>query len=81
MYIFRNNNHAIRKVWMRLEMKLLGIKIEEVGTIDMSCDMVIMNHQSLLDIVVMEHLHERDLAWVAKKEISNIFFFGHIIKV
>ena len=80
MYLFRNNHHAVRKTWMKLQIKMLGIKLEEVGTLDMSCDMVIMNHQSLLDIVVMEYLHDRDLAWVAKKEISNLFFFGHIIK-
>lgn len=80
MYLFRNNHHAVRKTWMKLQIKMLGIKLEQVGTLDMSCDMVIMNHQSLLDIVVMEYLHDRDLAWVAKKEISNLFFFGHIIK-
>ena len=80
MYLFRSHHHAIRKVWMAMEVKLLGIQIEEVGSLDMSCDMVLMNHQSLLDIVVMEHLHKRNLAWVAKKEISNLFFFGHIIK-
>ena len=39
-----------------------------------------MNHQSLLDIIVMEYIHNRDLAWVAKKEIADLFFFGHIIK-
>ena len=80
MYLFRKHHHKIRKIWMKLEIKLLGIKLEEVGTLDMSCDMVIMNHQSLMDIVIMEYLHDRNLAWVAKKEISNLFFFGHIIK-
>ena len=80
MYLFRNNHHAVRKVWMKIQVKMLGIKIEEVGSLDMSCDMVIMNHQSLLDIVVMEYLHEKNLAWVAKKEIADLFFFGHIIK-
>jgi len=80
MYLFRNHQHAIRKVWMKLEIKLLGIKFEQQGELDMSCDMVIMNHQSLLDIVVIEYLHERNLAWVAKKEIADLFFFGHIIK-
>jgi len=80
MYVFKKNNHAVRKGWMKLQMKLLGIKLEIVGTLDTSCDMVMMNHQSLLDIVVIEYLHEKNLAWVAKKEISDLFFFGHIIK-
>jgi len=80
MYTFRNHTHKIIKFWMNIQMYLLGIKLEVEGTLDESCDLVIMNHQSLLDIIVIEHLHSKDLAWVAKKEISDIFFFGHIIK-
>ncbi|MFA7083017.1 MAG: lysophospholipid acyltransferase family protein [Arcobacteraceae bacterium] len=80
MYIFNKHTHKIRKVWTGLQVKLLGIQIEVTGELDPNCDMVIMNHQALLDIVVMEHLHPRNLAWVGKKEISNLFFFGHIMK-
>ncbi|UTJ06781.1 lysophospholipid acyltransferase family protein [Arcobacter roscoffensis] len=80
MYMFRNHTHKVIKVWMKLQMWFLGIKLEEHGKLDESCDMVMLNHQSLLDIIVMEYIHSRDLAWVAKKEISDLFFFGHIIK-
>ena len=80
MYLFRNHTHKVIKIWMKIQIKLLGIKIETVGQIDESCDLVLMNHQSLLDIIVMEHIHNRDLAWVAKKEIADLFFFVHIIK-
>ena len=80
MYTFRNHTHKIIKAWMAFQIFLLGIKIETQGKLDDTCDMVMMNHQSLLDIIVIEHIHNRDLAWVAKKEISDLFFFGHIIK-
>ena len=80
MYMFRNHTHKVIKVWMSFQMFVLGIKLETEGKLDESCDMVLMNHQSLLDIIVMEYIHSRDLAWVAKKEISDLFFFGHIIK-
>lgn len=80
MYTFRSKVHAIIKGWMKLQIFFLGIKIEEVGKMDESCDMVIMNHQSLLDIIVIEHIHNRHLAWVGKKEITDLFFFGHIMK-
>ena len=80
MYMFRNHTHKIIKAWMSFQMFVLGIKLEVEGEIDESCDMVMMNHQSLLDIIVIEYIHSRDLAWVAKKEISDLFFFGHIIK-
>ena len=80
MYTFKNHTHKVIKVWMKFQMWALGIKLEQEGKLDESCDLVIMNHQSLLDIIVMEYIHPRDLAWVAKKEISDLFFFGHIIK-
>ena len=80
MYIFKNHQHKIIKIWMKIEMALLGIKLEETGTLDMTCDMLLMNHQSLIDIIIIEHIHEKHLAWVAKKEIADLMFFGHIIK-
>ncbi len=80
MYIFKNKVHSIIKGWMKLQIFFLGIKLEQVGKMDESCDMVIMNHQSLLDIIVIEHIHDRHLAWVGKKEITDLFFFGHIMK-
>ena len=80
MYIFKNHTHKVIKVWMTFQMYVLGIKLQTEGKLDESCDMILMNHQSLLDIIVMEYIHSRDLAWVAKKEITDLFFFGHIIK-
>ena len=80
MYMFKNHTHKVIKVWMKFQMYVLGIKLEIEGKLDESCDMLIMNHQSLLDIIVIEYIHSRDLAWVAKKEIADLFFFGHIIK-
>ena len=80
MYIFKNHTHKVIKVWLTFQMYLLGIKLQTEGKLDESWDMILMNHQSLLDIIVMEYIHSRDLAWVAKKEITDLFFFGHIIK-
>lgn len=80
MYTFKNHTHKVIKAWMSFQMFLLGIKLEVEGELDESCQMVMMNHQSLLDIIVIEYIHTRDLAWVAKKEIADLFFFGHIIK-
>ena len=80
MYIFKNHTHKVIKIWMTFQMYVLGIKLETQGKLDESCDMILLNHQSLLDIIVMEYIHSRDLAWVAKKEITDLFFFGHIIK-
>mgnify|MGYP003533907439 FL=1 len=80
MYIFKKHTHKVIKAWMIFQMYVLGIKLETQGNLDESCDMILLNHQSLLDIIGMEYIHSRDLAWVAKKEITDLFFFGHIIK-
>lgn len=80
MYMFRNHTHKVIKIWMKFQMMVLGIKLDIEGELDESCDMVLVNHQSLLDIIVIEYLHSRNLAWVAKKELTDLFFFGHIIK-
>ena len=80
MYIFNKQNHFIRKTWAKLQMFLLGVKIKEIGKIDMSADLILINHQSLLDIVILESIHSRNIAWVAKKEIGNIPVFGHILR-
>jgi len=40
---------------------------------------ILLNHQSLLDIIVMDATYPKDLAWVAKKEIADMPFFGQIL--
>jgi len=80
MYAFNSKNRSIRKVWGALQMKLLGIDLEIKGAEDPNATMQVMNHQSVLDIVIFEYLHSKDIAWVAKKEIADIPWFGHILK-
>lgn len=80
MYIFNRYNHKIRQVWASMQMKLLGIALEIEGDLDSTADLILINHQSLLDIVITEHLHPRNIAWVAKREIEKLPIFGHILK-
>ncbi len=81
MYLFKNNNRSIRQAWGKLQMKLLGITLKIEGEVDPNANMQMMNHQSLIDIVIFEYLHPKDIAWVAKKEIADLPWFGHILKV
>ena len=80
MYMFRSNTKYFRQKWATMQMKLLGITLEIEGEEDPNAQMQLMNHQSVLDIVLFEYLHSRDLAWIAKLEIANIPWFGHIVK-
>ena len=50
------------------------------GKEDPKANMFLINHQSDLDIAVTETITSRDLAWVAKKELFEIPFFGLALK-
>ncbi len=80
LYIFRNKNAAIRKWWCKTALNIIGVKVELIGEIDSSATMYVLNHQSLLDIMALEILTEQDLAWIAKKELFELFYFGHLLK-
>jgi len=54
---------------------------KKIGTEDPKTQMFLVNHQSDLDIGVMELLSKRDLAWVAKKELFDIPFFGLTLRL
>ncbi|MCH9813592.1 MAG: 1-acyl-sn-glycerol-3-phosphate acyltransferase [Epsilonproteobacteria bacterium] len=81
MIFFNTKNWDIRRAWAKLQSKLIGYEIEIEGEPDPNTQMLLLNHQSLLDIVVLEDIYPKDIAWVAKKEIGNIPFFGKILTV
>ncbi len=51
------------------------------GEDDPSTQMFLINHQSDLDIGIMETITKKDLAWVAKKALFEIPFFGLALKL
>jgi len=55
--------------------------IEKKGEEDPETQMFLINHQSDLDIEVMELLTKKELAWVAKKELFEVPFFGLALKL
>ena len=79
MFLFRKHHKIFRHYWAKLQLFMLGIKVDVVGKPDTSAKMVLLNHQSVADIVILEALYPADLSWVAKKEIGDIPFFGHIL--
>ncbi len=55
--------------------------VKIVGKIDPEAQMLIANHQSDIDISALECTTNRDLVWVAKKELFSVPFFGLAIRV
>jgi len=56
----------------------LGIffSVDVKGEEDPAVQMYLINHQSDLDIGIMETISKKDLSWVAKKELFDVPFFG-----
>jgi 1-acyl-sn-glycerol-3-phosphate acyltransferase len=55
--------------------------VKKIGEIDETADMYLLNHQSDIDIGVMETTTSRNLAWVAKKELFEVPFFGLAVRL
>lgn len=55
--------------------------VKTIGTIDPDAQMLIANHQSDIDISVLECTTKRDLVWVAKKELFSVPIFGLAIRL
>ncbi len=81
MIIFKKHNHKIRQTWAKTQKWLLGYDLEIIGEVDKDAKMIIANHQSFLDIILLEAVYPNNIAWIAKREIENIPFFGNIMRL
>jgi len=79
MYLFRNNTHIIRRTWAKMQTFLMSFRIKQHGSTSPQATLLVLNHQSLIDIVALEAIYPKNLCWIAKKEIEDIPIFGHII--
>lgn len=79
IYIWKSNTLLFRKFWALSQTYLIGFSIEVIGAPDPKAGLLIINHQSLIDIVSLEATFSGDLCWIAKKEIKDIPIFGHMI--
>ncbi|WP_086241276.1 lysophospholipid acyltransferase family protein [Campylobacter devanensis] len=76
-----SSNLWIRRKWTKMQRFLIGYKIDVIGNPDPRANMIIANHQSMLDIMALEEIHPANICWIAKKEIEDLPFFGNIIRV
>ncbi|RAX54305.1 1-acyl-sn-glycerol-3-phosphate acyltransferase [Helicobacter sp. 16-1353] len=79
IYIFRPINRAVRKT-SRVFFWLNGISVERIGEFDKSAQILVLNHQGIIDIAYLEAYYPWDICWVAKKELGEPFIYGHALK-
>ncbi|MBL0687749.1 MAG: 1-acyl-sn-glycerol-3-phosphate acyltransferase [Sulfurospirillum sp.] len=81
LYLFKNKKHKIRKLYGTIQSYFMGFNVIQKGEPDKEAKLILINHQSLIDIIALEATYPKDLCWVAKKEIEQIPIFGHVMTV
>lgn len=76
----QNTLWKIRKIWAKTQKYTIFYKTELVGEFNLEANMILMNHQSALDIIALEELYPKNLCWIAKKELGEIPLFKIAIK-
>jgi 1-acyl-sn-glycerol-3-phosphate acyltransferase len=61
--------------------KVIGVKIEQLGDIDPNANLIVLNHNSMLDILILDYLYPTEIAWMAKAKLARVPLFGHIFKI
>ncbi|MGP1484623.1 MAG: lysophospholipid acyltransferase family protein [Campylobacter sp.] len=81
MWIFNAHNLKIRRIWARIQRFFGGYKLILEGNFSNQANMILINHQSMLDIVILEELHPKNLCWIAKAQIGKIPIIGKILSL
>lgn len=79
LYIFRPINRPFRKT-SRVFFWLNGFKMQRIGDFDKSAQILVLNHQGIMDIGYLEAYYPWDICWVAKKELGEFPLYGHALK-
>jgi 1-acyl-sn-glycerol-3-phosphate acyltransferase len=81
MFFFRPYQRFFRWIWTNAQKYLIGFKIDIKNESDTNAKLIVINHQSVLDIIIMEAIYPSNIAWVAKKEIFDLPFLGQSVKL
>ena len=72
MYLFQNSHRKVRRFLALTFLKLFRVKAQVQGELDPSAQILIMNHQSFMDVIYFEAIHPNNLCWIAKKELVHL---------
>ncbi len=70
-----------QKFFSRLIQFFILCPVKVKGDIDPNVQMFLVNHESDIDIGIIESVTPQDLAWVAKKELFDVPFYGLLLKL
>ena len=81
MWIFNPKHRAVRRIWARVQRFFGGYRLSVEGEFSNEANLLLINHQSMLDIVVLEEAHPANLCWISKAQIGKIPIIGKILSL
>ena len=81
MWIFNSKHRAVRRIWARVQRFFGGYRLNVEGEFSNEANLLLINHQSMLDIVVLEEAHPANLCWISKAQIGKIPIIGKILSL
>jgi len=80
LYFFPKMKSKILHLGNKAMLALMFAKVETVGQPDVRSTLYLINHQGIVDIITLEALLNKNLNWVAKKELFEVPWFGLLLK-
>ncbi|WP_201353046.1 lysophospholipid acyltransferase family protein [Hydrogenimonas urashimensis] len=77
--LFPERKGSILHFWNKVMLFLLGAGVEVAGRPDEKAQLYLINHQGIVDIITLEALLDKNLRWVAKKELFEVPWFGKLL--
>lgn len=84
MLIFNSSDEKkwkIRVLTATIFVKIFGFKAQIEGEIDKDASILVLNHQSDLDVIFFEYFYPKNICWIAKKELGDVPFLGLAMKL
>ncbi|WP_456393070.1 lysophospholipid acyltransferase family protein [Nitratifractor sp.] len=80
IHFFPKHKGTIMHKLNRAILFLMGAKIVTEGERDPQANLILINHQGIIDIITMEAVENTHWRWVAKKELFEVPWFGLLLK-
>jgi 1-acyl-sn-glycerol-3-phosphate acyltransferase len=78
--IFPKYKGTIMHKLNRVILFLMGAKLKTHGKRDEKANLFLINHQGIMDIIALEAVENTHFRWVAKKQLFDTPWFGHLLK-
>ena len=80
MYWLKKSQRKVRQITAKTFITLFGVQAKVEGELVPNAQILVMNHQSFMDVIYLEAMHPNNLCWIAKKELGKPFLYGHALK-